>query len=92
MRTRISVAAALLLASAGACAQSTVTLYGTLDEGLNFTNNARGNSAYQITGSDVATSRWGVKGSEDLGGGLHAVFDLSSAFALESGQLTYGGR
>lgn len=92
MRTRISVAAALLLASAGACAQSTVTLYGTLDEGLNFTNNARGNSAYQITGSDVATSRWGLKGSEDLGGGLHAVFDLSSAFALEGGQLTYGGR
>jgi predicted porin len=37
---------AMLLASA-AHAQSNITLYGLIDEGLNFTSNAQGHSAYQ---------------------------------------------
>lgn len=37
-------------------------------------------------------SRWGVRGKEDLGGGLHAVFTLESGFAPDSGVSNQGGR
>jgi predicted porin len=92
MNTKIGLAVGLLFASAGAYAQSSVTLFGAIDEGINFTNNVAGSKAYQMAGGDLLTSRWGLKGSEDLGGGLHALFDVESAFNLESGTLGYGGR
>lgn len=92
MIAKISLAGALLCASAGACAQSSISLFGLLDEGLNFTNNAGGSKAYQMTSNDLVTSRWGLKGTEDLGGGLHAIFDVQSAFSIESGRTAYGGR
>ncbi|MDE1180387.1 porin [Paraburkholderia sp.] len=92
MNMKIGVAVALLFASAGAYAQSSVTLFGLLDEGLNFTSNAGGKKAYQLTSVDLVTSRWGLKGTEDLGGGLHAIFDLESGFNIESGKAAYDGR
>jgi len=73
-------------------AQSSVTLFGVIDEGINYTNNVGGHSAWQVAGGLLSTTRWGIKGTEDLGGGLHAVFDLESGFALENGQFLYGGR
>ncbi|HZZ05004.1 porin [Paraburkholderia sp.] len=92
MNAKIGLAVGLLFASAGAYAQSSVTLFGVLDEGVNFTNNAGGGKAYQMASVDLAVSRWGLKDSEDLGGGLHAIFDLESAFNVESGKTSYGGR
>ncbi|WP_321916001.1 MULTISPECIES: porin [Paraburkholderia] len=86
------LSAALLMFSMHAHAQSSVTLFGILDEGINYTNNVGGHSAWQVAGGLLSTTRWGIKGTEDLGGGLHAVFDLESGFALENGQLLYGGR
>jgi predicted porin len=58
---------ALLSVSVGACAQSSITLFGLLDEELNFTYNAGGSKAYQMTSNDLVTSRWGLKGTEDFG-------------------------
>ncbi|WP_070106030.1 porin [Burkholderia plantarii] len=92
MRKRVAVAIACLVASHGAQAQSSVTLFGVLDEGINYTNNAGGRAAWQQTSVDLATSRWGIKGSEDLGGGLHAIFDLESGFQLDNGRIYYGDR
>jgi predicted porin len=92
MILKIGLASGLLIASAGAYAQSSVTLFGILDEGLNFTNNAGGHTAYQMTSVDLGTSHWGLRGTEDLGGGLHAVFDIESGFNLESGTNVYPGR
>ncbi|MGB8414934.1 porin [Paraburkholderia sp.] len=89
---RIGVAAALLGASTGVMAESSVTLFGILDAGLNFTNNAGGGKAYQMTSVDSTTSRWGIKGNEDLGGGLHANFDLESGLNVESGALAWQNR
>ncbi len=74
MNKRVAVVAGGALVSTAAFAQSSVTLYGVLDEGLNFTNNAGGGKAYQMSTADLAVSRFGLKGSEDLGGGLHAIF------------------
>ena len=79
------------LLSGVAHAQSSVQLYGLLDEGLNFTNNSDGHHGYQMVSGDLAASRWGVKGNEDLGGGLAAVFRLEGGFNVNSGAMGQGG-
>jgi predicted porin len=81
-----------LLVSSGVHAQSTVTMYGLIDEGLNFTNNAGAGQAYKLQSGDVVGSRWGIKGSEDLGGGLAAIFKLENGFNASNGALQQGGR
>lgn len=92
MNAKMALAVGLLFASAAAHSQSSVTLFGVLDEGLNLTTNAGGHKAWQTSSVDLVTSRWGLKGSEDLGGGLHAIFDLESGFTLDNGSAYYGGR
>jgi predicted porin len=78
--------AATLGAFAGAVhAQSSLTLYGLLDTGLVYTNNQSGHSAWQENSSVLSNTVWGVKGSEELGGGLHAVFRLENGFAPNNG-------
>ncbi|CAB3724597.1 porin [Paraburkholderia rhynchosiae] len=84
--------ASLMLVTGVAHAQSSVTLYGLLDEGLNFTSNANGHGTYQMKSGDTYGSRWGLRGNEDLGGGLKAVFKLESGFDTNSGQAGQGGR
>src|SRR5215469_4246595 len=74
-----------------AAAQSSVTLYGVLDEGLDFTNNAGGSKAYSMQSGYVQGSRWGLKGAEDLGAGLKAVFQLENGYNLSNGALGQGG-
>src|ERR1700689_1793480 len=73
-------------------AQSSITLYGVLDEGINYTNNAGDKSAYQLESGYAQGSRWGLKGSEDLGSGLKAIFDLENGFDVNSGARGQGGR
>ncbi|WP_275920803.1 porin, partial [Burkholderia sola] len=68
-------------------AQSTVTLYGLIDEGVNFTSNAGGSKAYQMVSGDTVGSNWGLKGTEDLGGGLRALFQLENGFNASTGAL-----
>lgn len=106
MKSRIfavSTAAAFMAGSHCAFAQSSVTLFGIVDAGINFTSNAQtGRSASGLHGAnqysfeDGATggiygSRWGLKGTEDLGGGLKAVFMLENGFAINNGTLGQGG-
>ncbi|MEM5339603.1 porin [Paraburkholderia azotifigens] len=74
-----------------AFAQNSVTLYGLVDEGLDFTNNAKGSKAYKMQSGDAQGSRWGLKGTEDLGGGFKAVFQLESGFDVNNGRLGQGG-
>jgi predicted porin len=84
---------ALFIAST-ASAQSSVTLYGVIDEGIDYNNNSGGHSLWHMqdgTYDGVYGSRWGLRGSEDLGGGLSTIFKLESGFSLENGQLRQGG-
>ncbi|MBN3846606.1 MULTISPECIES: porin [Burkholderiaceae] len=97
------VALATIGYSAQAFAQSSVTLYGLIDAGINFTSNVQtarpasgpqGNHQYSF--QDGATggirgSRWGIRGVEDLGGGLKAVFVLENGFSIGNGALAQGG-
>jgi general bacterial porin, GBP family len=73
-------------------AQSSVTLYGLIDGGLQYTNNQGGHSAWQETSGTVNGSRWGLRGSEDIGGGLKAIFVLESGFNLNTGALAQNSR
>jgi general bacterial porin, GBP family len=66
-------------------AQSSVTLYGVIDAGLIYTNNQGGHSAWQETSSATENTVFGLKGAEDLGGGLQAVFKLENGFNLNNG-------
>ncbi|RKU00097.1 porin [Burkholderia sp. Nafp2/4-1b] len=80
------------IGSIGAHAQSSVTLYGVVDAGFAYTNNQGGKSNIQQTSGKLSGSRWGLKGAEDLGGGLQAVFTLESGFRPSDGGLGQGGR
>lgn len=77
------------LAAQGANAQSNVILYGIVDAGIRFATNEpiKGGSANQVLLSDGAAtgSRWGLSGTEDLGGGTSAMFGLESGFSAANG-------
>ncbi|WP_396331115.1 porin [Burkholderia anthina] len=75
-----------------ACAQSSVTLYGLISEGLMYTNNAGGKKQVQMASGIQQGSRFGLKGSEDLGGGTMAIFTLENGFSITNGTLGQGGR
>lgn len=72
-------------------AQSSVTLYGVVDEGFNYTNNVGGKHDYELQSGYAQGSRWGLKGAEDLGGGTKAIFQLENGFNLNNGRLGQGG-
>jgi len=65
------------------------TLYGIVDAGILFNNNVKGLHEYAF--SQANSSRWGLKGTEDLGGGLSAIFDLESGYTTGTGTLSQGG-
>lgn len=91
---KIMSAAVPMMVALSANAQSTVTLYGVIDEGIDYVNNSGGNYLVRMrdgTYDGVYGSRFGLKGSEDLGGGLSAIFKLENGFSTENGQLRQGG-
>lgn len=75
--------------SGAAHAQSSVTLYGIADGGILFNNNVKGAKLYAL--SSANSSRWGLQGVEDLGGGLKAIFDIENGYTLGTGALSQGG-
>src|SRR5580693_5118404 len=81
-----------VVASAGiAHAQSSVTFYGVVDDGLQYTNNQAGKSSTKMSQGGLGSSKWGLAGSEDLGGGTQTVFKLESGFDANKGTLGNGG-
>lgn len=83
MKKSLIALAAVAFAGA-AVAQSSVTLYGIADM---WVGKAEGGKV-QVGSGGVNQSRWGLKGSEDLGGGLKAVFTFESGFNLANGAIT----
>lgn len=82
--------------SAGlAYGQSSVTLYGVIDTGIDYVSNSGGKSQWSVvdgTLSGIYGSRWGLMGSEDLGGGRSVAFKLENGFNSANGQRFQGGR
>ncbi|WP_394788945.1 porin [Rhodoferax sp.] len=92
------IALAVLAASGAAMAQSTVTLYGLVDANVGAfkTNAVAGTAVTSLSqtkqdSGGLNGSRWGLKGSEDLGGGLAAIFNVESGFNIDTGASAQGG-
>lgn len=90
--TYLAAAMCGLFAATAAQAQSNVTLYGVLDGGLAYVSNTGGSKNFTTADGLQSGNRWGLKGSEDLGNGLSAVFTLENGFNLMSGSLGQGSR
>ena len=84
------LATALLAGFAGAAhAQSSVTLYGLVDAGFDY-RKVDGQTVKGIDSGLMSQSRFGMRGSEDLGNGLKAIFTLENGFTVDDGQQTHG--
>ncbi|KDR38308.1 porin [Caballeronia glathei] len=96
-------AAAFLAFTCAVHAQSSVTLYGLIDTAISWQTNQVGATAANgralSSGSSVALgpgffngSRWGLFGTEDLGGGLSAIFRIEAGFNPTTGVSLQGNR
>jgi predicted porin len=91
MKAKILVASIAAMAASGAFAQSSVTVYGVIDAAVTNVSNVgtafgKGNqSSVGFTEGAFQGSRFGFKGSEDLGGGNAAIFDLEGGFYSYNG-------
>jgi general bacterial porin, GBP family len=94
----LAVAVCGAFAASAANAQSSVTLYGLIDAGIAYTNDVangptgHGSSRVALTSGNINGSRFGLRGSEDLGGGLKAVFVLENGFNVNNGTLGQNSR
>lgn len=91
MRTWICVGAVSLGCTVAHAQSNSVTLYGLVDDGVEYVNNVGGKSMTSMQSGVWQGSRWGFKGVEDLGGGNRAFFTLESGFDVNTGKLGQGG-
>jgi predicted porin len=84
MKKSLLALAALGLAGA-ASAQSSVTIFGIVDTGLQRVNNSGGGSVTRLTNSGMSVPQLGFRGVEDLGGGLSASFWIEAAVNSDDG-------
>ncbi|HEX7908107.1 MAG TPA: porin [Paraburkholderia sp.] len=106
MKKIITATAVTATFACAAHAQSSVTLYGIVDAGLTYVSNevgqdstvtpggrvTGGKAVFGMTSGNVQASRWGLRGAEDLGGGLKAVFNLESGFNIANGNQTVSNK
>jgi predicted porin len=78
------VALAVMAAAGAASAQSSVTLFGGLDVMVGNYRNGDA-SVTKMNTSGLYSSRFGVMGTEDLGGGLKGMFHLEAGINPDSG-------
>jgi len=84
----LHIVATALLAGVGACAHAQSpgpTLYGIVDAFTGRYQLAGRGYANVVNSGGMSTSSWGVAGSEDLGSGLRATYNLSAFFRADSG-------
>ncbi|MFT0737619.1 porin [Ralstonia wenshanensis] len=91
----LALAAATSALASGAANAQSVTLYGLIDTGIEYVShaNANGNGLTRIPSvTGTLPSRWGLRGAEDLGNDMKAVFTLESGFNTDTGTSGQGGR
>ncbi|MBV8037324.1 porin [Roseateles sp.] len=90
MKKALIALAVLGLTGGAAVAQSSVTLFGVLDADMKYVKTGDLKQK-KLDSSGLNTSRFGVRGTEDLGGGLKAGFWLESEVAVDTGVAGNGG-
>ncbi|WP_302172680.1 porin [uncultured Hydrogenophaga sp.] len=79
------IALAAVAATGAAMAQSSVTIYGVVDVGFtDISNSGTGTDNTGLTSSNMTTNRLGFRGTEDLGGGLKANFQIETSLAADA--------
>ncbi|MFJ2994216.1 porin [Pandoraea sp. NPDC087047] len=91
MKNKICFAAVIAACSGMAQAQSHVSLYGIVDSGLTYVSNSGGSRLFGLASGGMQAARWGMRGVEDLGGGLKATFRLENGYDLNTGKFGQGG-
>jgi predicted porin len=82
----VALASALCCAGlAQAQTDSSVTLYGLADVGITSVSGLKAGTVTQVASGIMEGSRWGIKGTEDLGGGYKAIFNLEARVELDTG-------
>jgi predicted porin len=90
--TSLSVAFGCAVITVPSHAQSSVTLYGIIDTGIEYLNNTGSGSVAREVSGNIAGSRWGMRGNESLGGNLSAIFVLEGGFTANDGQSSQSTR
>lgn len=85
-RRAIALAAGLAASFATAHAQSSVQLYGVVDVYVAQQQLAGRDKVSVVGNGGMTTSQWGMRGTEDLGGGLKALFDISGFLRADTGE------
>jgi len=90
MKKPSAIAIAIASLAAGltvppAFAQSSVTLYGIMDVGLARVDNKSGLGSTEVRSGNLYTSRFGFRGTEDLGGGLKTNFQIEAGLSADTG-------
>lgn len=88
MKRSLLIAALSTVAAGSALAQSSVTVYGRLNESVERQKTETGSTSTSRTVLQNNASRLGFRGTEDLGGGLKAGFTLEHRFNADTGQAT----
>ncbi|RKE23885.1 putative porin [Paraburkholderia sp. BL23I1N1] len=99
MSKRLAVAGIVVLTAQPTYAQSSVTLYGLIDDGITYVNNVqtagtagrKKASQTYLASSILAGSRWGIRAVEDLGGGMRTIVVLESGWDMNTGRFQQGG-
>ncbi len=91
MKKSLFALAALGVFASAAQAESSVTLFGLIDTGLNYVSNVQtadgsGKSKAAFAGASMQGSSWGLRGAQNLNNGLTAVFVLESGFDANTGE------
>jgi predicted porin len=79
------------LAAPHALAQTDLQLFGMVDLAVEAAHSANG-TQFRVLSGGHQSSRWGVTGAEDLGGGLSAIFRFEAGFSADDGTQSQGGR
>ncbi|MCX5542112.1 porin [Paraburkholderia sp. CNPSo 3076] len=92
MRSRLGSHIIMIAFAGNAYAQSSTTLYGLVETGIVYSSNQHGHATVQFVNGQTQASRFGLRGTEDLGGGLRAIFTLENGFDPSSGKLQQNSR
>ena len=90
----LTVLATSALSTQMACAQNNVTIYGRINMDIETIkiSNPTGGTSGDVNRVSSNSSRLGFRGSEDLGGGLQAIFQIESSIGPDEGTATFAGR